>query len=179
MAAAAAALFHRDGFVAVTGVLDAAAVATIKRGCARVVAAMARADRRHRHRWSFGAGRRPWGLVEPEWSVLIDPPPLLEVLEKIFGGNDFYCAGCGGDFVLPGCTEYQPLHTDLGDGLARKAEVETTGTPPMRSASGFYDGPKRRMLPLSEAGDPERYKYVYDAGPLRRFHDPSGTVDLR
>jgi hypothetical protein len=73
-AATAAHLFLRDGFVVVTDVLSPASVATIRSGCARVVREMATVDLRQRYRWSFGAGRRPWGLVESEWAVLIDPP---------------------------------------------------------------------------------------------------------
>ena len=111
-------------------VLTPEAVATIRSGCARVVQEMAgpSGDQRARYRWSFGAGRRPWGLVEPEWAVLIDPPPLLAVLTAIYGADDFLCCGCGGDFVLPGAVEYQNLHSDMGTGEVNSFATTTVHT---------------------------------------------------
>ena len=87
--------------------LTPAAVDTIRSGCARVVHEMVgpSGDNRRQYRWSFGAGRRPWGIVEPEWAVLVDPPPLLAVLSAIYGADNFLCCGCGGDFALPGAVE--------------------------------------------------------------------------
>lgn len=106
-ASRAAKLFHRDGFCVVTDVLSPEALDTIRSGCARVVQKMAgpSGDSRQQYRWSFGAGRRPWGRVDPEWAVLVDPPPLLAVLSAIYGTEDFLCCGCGGDFTLPGAVE--------------------------------------------------------------------------
>lgn len=54
------------------------------------------------------------------WALLIDPPPVLAVLEAIFGSPDFRLQGIGGDFVLPGCgcTQYQNLHRDFQDFLS-------------------------------------------------------------
>ena len=54
-------------YVCVKDVLTPMQVETIRSGCARVAYLMASADQRLRHRWSYGAGRRPWGLVEEEW----------------------------------------------------------------------------------------------------------------
>ena len=49
---------------------------------------------------------------EPAWSVLVDPPALMPVMAAIFGTEDFTCDGVGGgDFVLPGATDFQHLHS--------------------------------------------------------------------
>ena len=47
------------------------------------------------------------------WAALIEPPVLHEVLRAIWGSDGFVCtsgANNAGDFVLPGCVEYQHLH---------------------------------------------------------------------
>ena len=49
--------------------------------------------------------------------MLIDPPAVLETIEAIFESPDYSCEGVGGDFVLPGCVQYQHLHQDMGDYL--------------------------------------------------------------
>lgn len=56
-------------------------------------------------------------------AVLIDPPALTAVLTAIYGSDDYLCAGCGGDFCLPGAVEYQNLHTDLGTGATAVARL--------------------------------------------------------
>ena len=33
------------------------------------------------------------------------------------GSRDYVCKGGGGDFVLPGCPNIQPLHEDMGNAL--------------------------------------------------------------
>ena len=117
----AAQLFHRDGFVLVSNVLDAQRQRTIQQGCDTVIRKMleqdpARLGNRGSHRYSFGNAPAYFGFAR-EWSVLIDPPAVLATLEAIYGTPDFYCAGYGGDFVLPGCVEYQHLHMDIDDYL--------------------------------------------------------------
>jgi hypothetical protein len=114
----AAAQFHRDGFVVVAHCLDAARLATIRHGCDAVIRKMVALDplsagSRGTHRYTFGAAPSHFGY-ESEWAVLIDPPNTLAVLQAIFGSANFYAASstAGGDFVLPGCVEYQHLHSD-------------------------------------------------------------------
>jgi hypothetical protein len=40
---------------------------------------------------------------------MADSQPVLEVVEAIFESPDFSCDGVGGDFVLPGCVQYQVI----------------------------------------------------------------------
>jgi hypothetical protein len=101
----------------VKDVLDAERLAKIRRGCEIAVREMVgrdpfRAGNRGSHRYSFGQTTAHFGLHD-EWSVLIDPPPLMEIMEAIFGTTDFICASGagGGDFNVPGSTEYQHLHS--------------------------------------------------------------------
>ena len=117
----AAALFHRDGFVLVKDALDEERQRTIKRGCDKVIRELLARDpqrigNRGSHRYSFGSSPAFFGCAA-EWSVLIDPPVVLEVVEAIFQSPLFRCSGYGGDFVIPGCTEYQHLHRDMADYL--------------------------------------------------------------
>ena len=44
---------------------------------------------------SFGSSSAHFGLQD-EWAAMIDPPPLMEVLEAIFGTKDFCSTGAGG-----------------------------------------------------------------------------------
>ena len=89
------------------------------RGCDIAVREMCARDperlgNRGSHRYSFAGAHK---AVVPELSVLIDPPAVLETLEAIFESPDFSCEGVGGDYVLPGCVQYQHLHQDMGDYL--------------------------------------------------------------
>ena len=79
-----------------------------------------RSGNRGSHRYSFGSAPG-FFEVQEEWSVLIDPPVLMECLNAIFQSPKWtyaHGAASGGDFVLPGCTEYQVLHRDTGDYLS-------------------------------------------------------------
>lgn len=69
--------------------------------------------------YSFGSAPAHFGAFS-EWNVLVDPPVLVECLNAIFQSPDWWYAhgaASGGDFVLPGATEYQGLHRDTGDYL--------------------------------------------------------------
>ena len=134
-----------------------------------------------RHRWSFGAGRRPWGFVDDEWGVLLDPPVLLDVLTEIYGGGEFLCCGAGGDFCLPGAVEYQPLHSDIGPGLATKLEV-AEGDPGYVDGGMWTPSPDFQVpaKPVSlDSPELPGKRYVYDHSPINTFHDPSHRLDLR
>ena len=93
-------------------------MATIRRGCELTVRKMLTRDpemagSRGSHRYTFGTAPAHFGY-QAEWAVLIDPPVVVAVLDEIFGSTDYYAANqsSGGDFVLPGCVEYQHLHAD-------------------------------------------------------------------
>jgi ectoine hydroxylase-related dioxygenase (phytanoyl-CoA dioxygenase family) len=50
-----------------------------------------------------------------EWAMLIDMPTVTPILTAIFESDNYISRGGGGDFCLPGATEYQALHSDMGD----------------------------------------------------------------
>jgi ectoine hydroxylase-related dioxygenase (phytanoyl-CoA dioxygenase family) len=54
-------------------------------------------------------------LHRPEWQMLIDLPTVTPILSAIFGSSEYIVRAASGDFCLPGATEYQPLHADIGD----------------------------------------------------------------
>jgi hypothetical protein len=71
-------------------------------------------------------------------ALLIDPPPVLAVLEAIYGSDEFRLQGIGGDFVLPGCTQYQHLHQDFGDFLRDPSgRVDFRDLPPSEIAVNY------------------------------------------
>ena len=61
------------------------------------------------HRYSFQKSWAQFGRAE-DWAVLIAPPATSAVVEAIFQSPDARVAFLGGDFVLPGCVQYQGLH---------------------------------------------------------------------
>lgn len=104
--------------VIIKHVLDPERLAIIRRGVDQVVRHMmqydtARKGNRGSHRYSLGSAPAHYGYQQ-EWSVLVDPPALKPVLTAIFGTEDYVSptAASGGDFVLPGCLNYQALHAD-------------------------------------------------------------------
>eukprot|EP01048_Picozoa_sp_COSAG05_P010375 COSAG05_NODE_908_length_6643_cov_2.923441_8_plen_305_part_00 len=118
----AAAIFHRDGFVLVKDCLEAERLEMIREGCENTIRKMVELDPRRlgnrgSHRYSFGHAPHHFGCANNWASALVDPPRVLAVLEAIFGSPDFHLHDLGGDYVLPGCVEYQHLHRDLGDFL--------------------------------------------------------------
>ena len=122
-AAHAASIFHRDGFVLVKDCLTAERLENIRDGCEKTIRRMVELDplrlgNRGSHRYSFGHAPHHFGYASHWASALVDPPRVLAVLEEIFGSDDFHLHDLGGDYVLPGCVEYQQLHQDLGDFLS-------------------------------------------------------------
>ena len=68
-------------------------------------------------RFSFGSAFM-MGLIEPPasmagWHALAEAPSVLAALDAIFEGDDFRCTGLAGDFCLPGCNQYQQMHSDF------------------------------------------------------------------
>lgn len=95
-------------------VLDAERLARARRGCEIAIREMVgrdpeRVGNRGSHRYSFGSSSAHFGCLD-EWAALIDPPPLMEVLEAVFGTEHFCSTGAGGgDYNTPGSVEYQHL----------------------------------------------------------------------
>lgn len=114
-------LFRRDGFVVIANVLDSAQTDFLAKGCATVAAEILALDdgrrgNRGSHRYSFGGSSLTRSqLHRPEWQMLLDIPVVDEVVSAIFGSPDYVLRAASGDFCLPGATEYQPLHSDVGD----------------------------------------------------------------
>eukprot|EP00435_Cladocopium_sp_Y103_P031094 s596_g7.t2 len=80
----------------------------------RALAAACREEERAMLQRDPGEAQKTGHLLHrPEWTALIDLEKVTPVLQQIFEGDDYLCAGAGGDFVRPGVTEYQPLHVDL------------------------------------------------------------------
>jgi hypothetical protein len=110
----AASIFHRDGFVAIKDALTPEQLEFARAGAARVIKQQTDADpdrkgNRGNFRYSFGPQTH-----HPEWTMLIDLPHILAIVEKIWNSKNFNCGGAGGDYSLPGA-QMQPLHKDMGD----------------------------------------------------------------
>eukprot|EP01048_Picozoa_sp_COSAG05_P002728 COSAG05_NODE_117_length_17936_cov_137.220945_7_plen_344_part_00 len=146
----AAFLLNRDGYCVVKDVLSQERLAKIRRGAEICIREMVgrdpeRSGNRGSHRYSFGSAPAHFGLQD-YWSVLKDPPAVLEVMEAIFGTKDFVCTEGGGDFNTPGSVEYQHLHSDGG------------------GKSGLYPDVK-----LEYRNDGTRQKVSLDAEEQREF----------
>lgn len=114
-------LFHRDGFVLVTDVLNSEQVEFIAAGCDDVIRQILaldddRSGNRGSHRYSFGGSSMTRSqLHRPEWQMLLELPIVHEYLNALFGGPDYTLRAASGDFCLPGALQYQPLHSDAAD----------------------------------------------------------------
>ena len=125
----AAGIFRRDGFVLVKNVLTEEQLSRVRSGCETVIRGVVERDptmtsNRGSHRYSFGSSPAYFGQHDA-WAAMIEPEALHEVLRAIWGSDGFICtsgANNGGDFVLPGCVEYQHLHRDMGDFFPRSHE---------------------------------------------------------
>ena len=92
----------------VKDVLDEERLAKIRRGCEIAIRELVgrdpeRSGNRGSHRYSFqDNGQSPpvgaiqnFGLQD-YWSVLLDPPAVMEIMEAIFGTTEFTPGGVGG-----------------------------------------------------------------------------------
>jgi hypothetical protein len=118
----AAALFQRDGFVAVRDVVSPPLLERLRAAAADVIEALVAADPDGAvgggagglpHRYSFGGTSVSRHMFHrAEWCELIDLPSTTPILTAIFGSPDYLVYGAGGDIALPGAIEYQGLHAD-------------------------------------------------------------------
>lgn len=113
---AAATVFHRDGFVCIREALKPEQLSFVQEGARRVIAEQFAAH--GKENMNRGFARHSFGdqLHNPEWTMLIDLPTVLPILEAIWKSQDFTCMGAGGDYSLPGA-KIQPLHSDMGEFL--------------------------------------------------------------
>src|SRR5580698_2814158 len=117
-------IFFRDGFVVVRDLLDAAALATFRDASARLLQTIldipgfggrkyVTESGRLPHRYSYGTSSASRQLLhEPEWAQMVDLPTTTPIVSALFGGDDYWVVGAGGDLCLPGAIEYQTLHYD-------------------------------------------------------------------
>jgi hypothetical protein len=162
-AKAAAALLRRDGFVCVRDVMSpelrGALLARAERAMEEIVALDKFGGAKGAHRYMFGGSSETGECMHmEEWARLSELPAVDAVLTSFFGSAAYTCHGGGGDFVLPG-SEYQPLHSDLGDAV--KIELDMGGTVTDRMG----------------LGGPERAGRRYTRGAA--FHDPTGRLTVR
>jgi hypothetical protein len=118
----AAALFHRDGFVAVRDAIPAEQLERLRAAAADVITTLVEADPEGAvgggagglpHRYSFGGTSASRHMFHrSEWCELIDMPTTTPILSAIFGSPNYVVCGAGGDMAFPGAIEYQGLHSD-------------------------------------------------------------------
>jgi|TARA_B100000959_G_C14953971_1_gene612930 hypothetical protein len=186
-------IFYRDGFVVVSDALTEEQLATIRRGCARVISEIMEIDtsrqgNRGSHRYSFGSASTTGHQVHhPEWAMLIDLPTVTPILDAIFESPDYICRGGGGDFCLPGAIEYQPLHSDVGDRREIEDHVAAADSSASRFSGAFWD--PRGLLTLRDLPCPYvccnflMTDFTALNGPTRQIpgtqnsHEPIPTLD--
>lgn len=110
----AAAIFHRDGFVAIKDALSTEQLRLAQQGADRIIQqqlAETELEKANRGfaRYSFGDQ-----LQNPEWTQLIDLETTAPILETIWNSREYSCMGGGGDYSVPGA-KIQPLHSDIGE----------------------------------------------------------------
>lgn len=162
--ARAARIFHRDGFVVVRDLLDAAHLARFRDASAEaladILAVPGAGERKYMtesgrlpHRYSYGTSSASRQMLhKPAWAAMVDLPTTTPILTEIFGGADYLVIGAGGDLCLPGAVEYQHLHADVGESHlispARAAAARAIGVE-LRTADGsdeLTDETRRRVV---------------------------------
>ncbi|PWQ93189.1 phytanoyl-CoA dioxygenase family protein [Leucothrix arctica] len=118
----AAALLHRDGFVAVKDALSDDLLERMRKASDTAIMQLMADDPDCSagggagglpHRYSFGGGSASRHMLHvDEWCELIDLPTMTPILKAIFGSDNYVVGGAGGDVAMPGAIEYQGLHSD-------------------------------------------------------------------
>lgn len=124
----AAAIFEQYGFVIIESALTAKRLKSLRSDVETAVTEIVATDpnrkgNRGSGRYSFGAASTTGSLAHLQgWAQLVELRTLAPALRRILG-EGYTCRSVGGEFVLPGCVEYQPLHTDVD----QNAKVEYQG----------------------------------------------------
>jgi hypothetical protein len=156
-------------YCVVKDALDTERLAKIRRGCEIAIREVVgrdpeRSGNRGSHRYSFqdnGTPGSPGAIahfgLQDYWSVLLDPPVVMEIMEAVFGTKEFApgSGAGGGDFNTPGSVEYQHLHSDgptpdvkleyRNDGNRYQVPLDADENPGFR-----YQVVNTRDLPLRE-----------------------------
>jgi hypothetical protein len=163
-------IFFRDGFVVVRDLLDPRTLNTMREASARVLAQIldipgfggrkyVTESGRLPHRYSYGTASASRQLLhEPEWASMIDLPTTTPILTSLFGGDDYWVVGSGGDLCLPGAIEYQTLHADTR---------ETYELSPARLEQARRMGIELRTVPGGEALDDKTRHLIFERTPPR------------
>ena len=124
LASKAKAAMARDGVVVILEALTPAQLEQMQRTTDAAIQMIlnnpktnqGRTGNRGSFRFSFGSafmmGLIPAPASMPGWHALVDPPPVTAALTAIFETADYRCTGLAGDFCLPGCNQYQQMHSD-------------------------------------------------------------------
>ncbi|HEY5072370.1 MAG TPA: hypothetical protein VII63_10095 [Caulobacteraceae bacterium] len=186
----AARIFFRDGYVVVRDLLDAPALERTRQGCARVLRKLLEIpgeggrkyvteSLRLPHRYSFGTASASRELLhDPVWAALVDLPGARPILKAIFGGEDYWVLGAGGDVCLPGAIEYQILHPDRREThklpAARLEQARRLGIE-LRTAEGSQEleHPTRQLIfertPPMVTINFLMSDLTFDNGPIRQI----------
>jgi hypothetical protein len=163
-------IFLRDGFVVVRDLLDPSMLDMMREASARVLGQIldipgvdgrkyVTETGRLPHRYSYGTASASRQLLhEPEWAAIVDLPATTPILTALFGGDDYWVVGAGGDLCLPGAVEYQTLHSDTR---------ETFELPPERLAQAQRMGVELRRVPGTDILDEKTRHLIFERTPPR------------
>ncbi|MEJ0066306.1 MAG: hypothetical protein WDM85_13560 [Caulobacteraceae bacterium] len=91
-------------------------------------------------------------------AAIVDLPTTTPILTALFGGDDYWVVGAGGDLCLPGAIEYQTLHYD---------HRETFELTPERLAQAQRMGVELRKAEGGEALTDRTRHLVFERTPPR------------
>jgi hypothetical protein len=163
-------IFQRDGFVVVRDLLDAGKLAAFREASARILKQILdipgvegrkylTETSRLPHRYSYGTASASRQLLhEPVWASMIDLETTTPILKAIFGGDDYWVTGAGGDLCLPGAIEYQTLHSDFR---------ERYDLPPGRLEHARAIGINLKTDPVTGEIDHQTRQLVFERTPPR------------
>jgi len=81
---------------------------------------------------------------------MVDLAATTPILRRIFGGDQYWLFGAGGDLCLPGAIEYQALHSDTREHFElppdRLAQAERLGIELRKDATGALDNRARQLI---------------------------------
>jgi Phytanoyl-CoA dioxygenase (PhyH) len=155
-------IFFRDGFVVVRELLDREALDAFREASARVLSQIltlpgaggrkyVTETLRLPHRYSYGTSSASRQLLhEIAWASMIDLPTTTPLLTSLFGGDDYWLVGAGGDLCLPGAIEYQALHSDRAESFelspGRLEQARRLGVELRTAENGELDNRTRQQV---------------------------------
>ena len=193
----AARIFFRDGFVVVINLLAPDQLARWRDASARVLAQIlslkGQGTRKYitetdrlPHRYSYGTASASREMLhEPEWAEMVDLPTTTPILSRIFGTDEYFVRGAGGDLCLPGAIEYQGLHADTRENFvitpARAAAAERLGVQLRRNPdTGDFTAATAGLI--VERTPPHvtinflMSDFTWENGPIRQIAGTQGRV---